>query len=92
MAKTRLLRSLSIAAVSAVALLGASWAALESLDRAYPPPLPDAGALSSEVADRDGALANEPPGITQCEQRRCARRGGIGGRRAARTARSARSN
>ncbi|MBU1403463.1 MAG: transglycosylase domain-containing protein, partial [Alphaproteobacteria bacterium] len=56
MAKTRLLRSLSIAAVSAVALLGASWAALESLDRAYPPPLPDAGALSSEVADRDGAL------------------------------------
>ena len=56
MAKTRLLRSLAIAAVSAVALLGASWAALESLDRAYPPPLPDAGALSAEVADRDGAL------------------------------------
>ena len=56
MAKTRLLRALSIAAASAVALVGVSWAALVELDRAFPPPLPDAGAVSAEVTDRDGAL------------------------------------
>jgi len=56
MARTRLLRTLSIGAASAVALLGVSWAALEALDRAFPPPLPEAGALSAEVTDRDGAL------------------------------------
>lgn len=52
----RLLRALSIAAAAAVALAGVSWAALESLDRAFPLPLPATIAVSKEVVDRDGAL------------------------------------
>ena len=36
----RRLRKLAIASASILALAAAAWAGLESLDRAYPPPLP----------------------------------------------------
>lgn len=47
---------LAVAAASVAALAGASWAAFEAADHAFPPPLPAKLAVSSEVADRDGAL------------------------------------
>ena len=52
----RLPRTLAVSALAMAALAGVSWAALESLDRAFPPPLPDAASVSAEVTDRDGQL------------------------------------
>jgi len=56
MTARRPLRILAVAAASVAALAGASWTAFEAADRAFPPPLPAKLAVSSEVADRDGAL------------------------------------
>ena len=53
----RLIRIPSVVAASAAALLGLSCVAFESLDRAFPPPLPEKLAVSTEVTDRDGAAA-----------------------------------
>jgi len=50
------LRILAITAGSLAAFAALSWAAFEAADRAFPPPLPEKLAVSSEVADRDGAL------------------------------------
>jgi len=50
------LRRAGIAAAVAIALAGLGAAALFSLDRAFPPPLPEKIAVSQEVVDRDGAL------------------------------------
>jgi penicillin-binding protein 1C len=54
--KTRRLRTLAVAAASAVALIALGWGAFESLDCAFPPPLPATLAVSQEVVDRDGQL------------------------------------
>lgn len=54
--KPSFLRKLAIAAASAAAVVGLSWGALESLDRAFPPPLDTRTALSAEVVDSDGAV------------------------------------
>jgi len=51
-----LVRKISIAVTAVAAFAGLSWAALESLDRAFPPPIDTHTALSREVLDRDGAL------------------------------------
>ena len=50
------LRRSAIAGGSLAALLGLAWVAFESLDQAFPPPLPEKLAVSTEVTDRDGAL------------------------------------
>src|SRR5687768_5023156 len=50
------LRHTAIAGGSLAALAVVGWAAFESLDTAFPPPLPERLAVSSEVTDRDGAL------------------------------------
>jgi penicillin-binding protein 1C len=50
------LRRSAIAGGSLTALAVASWAAFEAADRAFPPPLPEKLAVSTEVTDRDGAL------------------------------------
>jgi penicillin-binding protein 1C len=46
----------AIATTAALALAAISAVSLYSLDRAFPPPLPEKIAVSREVADRDGAL------------------------------------
>jgi penicillin-binding protein 1C len=51
-----LLRTLTITAGSLVAFAALSWTAVEIADRAFPPPLPEKPAVSTEVTDRDGAL------------------------------------
>jgi penicillin-binding protein 1C len=51
-----LFRKIAIAAGSIAAFVGLSWAALEGLDRAFPPPLDNHAAFSTEVVDRNGAL------------------------------------
>ncbi|MBX3580491.1 MAG: penicillin-binding protein 1C [Rhizobiaceae bacterium] len=50
------LRRTVITAGSFAVLAGLSWGAFWSLDRAFPPPLPEKLAVSPEVVDRDGAL------------------------------------
>ena len=49
-------RRAAIALTSAVTLLALTWGALESADRAYPPPIASALPVSTEVIDRDGPL------------------------------------
>ena len=51
-----ILRRAGILTASATALAGIAWASLVSLDSAFPPPLPEKLAVSTEVVDRDGAL------------------------------------
>jgi penicillin-binding protein 1C len=50
------LRRSAIAGGSLAAFSTLIWAAFESADRAFPPPLPEKLAVSSEVLDRDGQL------------------------------------
>ena len=50
------LRRSAIAGGSLAAFAVVAWAAFESLDTAFPPPLPAKLAVSSEVTDRDGQL------------------------------------
>ena len=50
------LRRSAIAGGCLAALAGLSWVAFESLDTAFPPPLPAKLAVSPEVTDRDGQL------------------------------------
>ena len=50
------LRRTVVAGGSLAALAGVVWAAFESLDAAFPPPLPAQLAVSTEVTDRDGSL------------------------------------
>ncbi|MER2633415.1 MAG: transglycosylase domain-containing protein, partial [Rhizobiaceae bacterium] len=52
----KILRRTAIATASAAAFLGLSAFALDRLDKAFPPPLPEKLAVSKEVADRDGVL------------------------------------
>ncbi|MDQ6433371.1 penicillin-binding protein 1C [Mesorhizobium sp. LHD-90] len=52
----KLLRRAAIALAGCAALAALSIAALFSLDRAFPPPLPEKIVTSKEVVDRDGAL------------------------------------
>ena len=42
--------------IAAACLVVLAWIAFEALDRAFPPPLPEKLAVSTEVTDRDGAL------------------------------------
>jgi len=56
MLSNKWLRRSVVAIASTVTVAGVGWAAFESLDRAFPPPLPAQLAVSSEVVDRDGAL------------------------------------
>ncbi|MBN9077011.1 MAG: penicillin-binding protein 1C [Rhizobiales bacterium 65-79] len=47
----------SLIAVALASLLCASaWVGLRALDRSYPPPLAEAGLVSTEIVDRDGNL------------------------------------
>ncbi len=50
------LRRSAIVGGSLAALIVAAWTAFEAADRAFPPPLPEQLAVSTEVVDRDGAL------------------------------------
>ena len=50
------LRRSAVAGGSLAALVVAGWAAFEAADRAFPPPLPEKLAVSTEVVDRDGQL------------------------------------
>jgi penicillin-binding protein 1C len=50
------IRTAALACVAAVCFIVVAGAALHSLDRAYPPPLPETPVVSKEVVDRDGAL------------------------------------
>ena len=52
----RWLRRSAVAGCSAAALAVAGWAVFEAADRAFPPPLPEKLAVSTEVVDRDGQL------------------------------------
>jgi penicillin-binding protein 1C len=54
--RTRLLRRTLVATASCAILAGLSAFALDRLDKAFPPPLPERLAVSKEVADRDGVL------------------------------------
>ncbi|WP_292090032.1 transglycosylase domain-containing protein, partial [Mesorhizobium sp.] len=56
MLSKRFLRRAAITAASSAACLAFSVAALWELDRAFPPPLPAALTVSTEVQDRDGEL------------------------------------
>ena len=50
------LRRTMIAAACLPVLAALAWIAFEALDTAFPPPLPEKIAVSTEVIDRDGAL------------------------------------
>jgi penicillin-binding protein 1C len=50
------LRRSAVAGGSLAALIVAAWATFEVADRAFPLPLPEKLAVSTEVVDRDGAL------------------------------------
>ena len=50
------LRRTMIAAACLPVLAALAWIAFEALDTAFPPPLPEKLAVSTEVTDRDGAL------------------------------------
>ncbi|MEP9388760.1 penicillin-binding protein 1C [Mesorhizobium sp. KR9-304] len=50
------LRRGAITAASLVSVAGLTWAAFEAADRAFPAPLPEKLAVSTEVTDRDGQL------------------------------------
>jgi penicillin-binding protein 1C len=52
----KLIRRAAIALAACATLAALSTAALFSLDRAFPPPLPEKIVASQEVVDRDGAL------------------------------------
>ncbi|MEQ1950301.1 penicillin-binding protein 1C [Mesorhizobium sp. CN2-181] len=54
--RSKLVRRATIALVGCAAIAGLSAAALFSLDRAFPPPLPEKIVVSKEVDDRDGKL------------------------------------
>lgn len=49
-------RRLALTFLAALAVAVAGWLGFEWADRAYPPPLPERLAVSTEVRDRDGAL------------------------------------
>ena len=64
--KSKLLRRATIALAACATLAALSTAALFSLDRAFPPPLPEKIVASKEVVDRDGVLLRAyalPPAI-----------------------------
>lgn len=50
------LRRAGMGAAGAATVLGLAWVGLEAADRAFPPPLQQAAAVSQEVLARDGAL------------------------------------
>src|SRR6185312_5619923 len=53
---TRALRYPFCALALAAILCAGAWFGLTALDRAYPPPLAEAGLVSTEIVDRDGSL------------------------------------
>ncbi|BCG93696.1 penicillin-binding protein 1C [Mesorhizobium sp. 131-2-1] len=72
MLSRKFLRRTAIAAASATGALALAVAGLWELDRAYPPPLPAALAVSTEVQDRDGQLLRAfatPDGYWRLETR-----------------------
>ncbi|RVD62455.1 penicillin-binding protein 1C, partial [Mesorhizobium sp. M4A.F.Ca.ET.029.04.2.1] len=72
MLSNKFLRRAGIAAAAGAGLLAISTATLWQLDRAYPPPLPEKLAVSTEVQDRDGQLLRAfatPDGYWRLETR-----------------------
>jgi penicillin-binding protein 1C len=49
-------RLIAVGGSSILAFAALGWGAFEALDHAFPPPLPEKLAISTEVVDRDGAL------------------------------------
>ncbi|WP_245478421.1 penicillin-binding protein 1C [Mesorhizobium sp. M4B.F.Ca.ET.049.02.1.2] len=72
MLSRKFLRRSAIAAACCVGVVALSTATLWQLDRAYPPPLPEKLAVSTEVQDRDGQLLRAfatPDGYWRLETR-----------------------